>query len=64
MKIHIVYHVDDDVPTDMLIEGVEPAELYRTAQNALSAMEWACLDRIRAKLAEEFLPEDQGNGKH
>lgn len=57
MKIHIVYHVDDDAPTDMLIEGDDPAELYQTAKNALSAMEWACLDRIRARLTKEFKPD-------
>lgn len=59
MKIHLVYNVDGDVPTDLLIEGDEPAELYQAAVIALKAMESACLDRIRAKLAEAFLPLGQ-----
>lgn len=64
MKIHIAYHVDDDAPNalsaataiDFLIEGNDPAVLYETAA--------ACLDCVRAKLAEEFLPPDSRNGRN
>lgn len=63
MKIRITYSVDDDAPTEMLIEGDNPADLYQTAINALSAMELACLDRLRAKLAAGFLP-GTGDARH
>lgn len=59
MKIKIVYSVDDDAPTEMLIEGDNPADLYQTARNALSAMQWACLDRIRSKLSDEFISKPE-----
>lgn len=59
MKVHIVYHVDDDAPLDMVVEADNPADLYSAAQNALSAMQWSCLDRIRAKMAHAFPPSNE-----
>lgn len=56
MKVHIVYHVDDDAPVDMLIEADNPADLYQLAEAALSSANRACLDRIRFLMAQEFLP--------
>lgn len=57
MKIQITYNVDDDAPLTMNVEADSPAQLYRMALSALSTMTAACLDRIQAKLSEEFLPD-------